>query len=89
MRSWTANGEMCFECDDLWPQLPEWVLEHWHPSEKAAYPDYFAKREQWKKLRALSWDKEVRPRLALSCHRLDETLRCIMQPIASQIIYWN
>ncbi|XP_032079195.1 NADH dehydrogenase [ubiquinone] 1 beta subcomplex subunit 9-like [Thamnophis elegans] len=38
---------------------PEWILEIWHPSEKAMYPDYFAKREQWKKLRLESWDKEV------------------------------
>ncbi|KAG7215530.1 hypothetical protein INR49_014697 [Caranx melampygus] len=40
-------------------KIPEWVLEHWHPSEKAMYPDYFSKREQWKKLRMQSWDKEV------------------------------
>uniref|UniRef100_A0A8C1LB42 NADH dehydrogenase [ubiquinone] 1 beta subcomplex subunit 9 n=1 Tax=Cyprinus carpio TaxID=7962 RepID=A0A8C1LB42_CYPCA len=39
--------------------VPEWCLDHWHPSEKAMYPDYFAKREQWKKLRVQSWDKEV------------------------------
>ncbi|KAA8591264.1 hypothetical protein FQN60_002207 [Etheostoma spectabile] len=31
----------------LVPQVPEWALDHWHPSEKAMYPDYFAKREQW------------------------------------------
>ncbi|XP_033980068.1 LOW QUALITY PROTEIN: NADH dehydrogenase [ubiquinone] 1 beta subcomplex subunit 9 [Trematomus bernacchii] len=40
-------------------RVPEWVLEHWHPSEKAVYPDYFSKREQWKKLRLESWDKEI------------------------------
>ncbi|MEQ2195863.1 ndufb9, NADH-ubiquinone oxidoreductase [Xenoophorus captivus] len=40
-------------------KVPEWVLDHWHPSEKAMYPDYFSKREQWKKLRMQSWDKEV------------------------------
>jgi len=34
-------------------------LDYWHPSEKAMYPDYFAKREQWKKLQRESWDKEV------------------------------
>uniref|UniRef100_A0A673FJA1 NADH dehydrogenase [ubiquinone] 1 beta subcomplex subunit 9 n=2 Tax=Sinocyclocheilus rhinocerous TaxID=307959 RepID=A0A673FJA1_9TELE len=39
--------------------VPEWCLDHWHPSEKAMYPDYFAKREQWKKLRVQSWDREV------------------------------
>lgn len=43
----------------LFLQVPEWVLEYWHPSEKAMYPDYFSKREQWKKLRLQSWDKEV------------------------------
>ncbi|XP_005953318.2 NADH dehydrogenase [ubiquinone] 1 beta subcomplex subunit 9-like [Haplochromis burtoni] len=40
-------------------KVPEWVLDHWHPSEKAMYPDYFSKREQWKKLRMQSWEKEV------------------------------
>ncbi|XP_006007366.1 NADH dehydrogenase [ubiquinone] 1 beta subcomplex subunit 9 [Latimeria chalumnae] len=41
-------------------KVPEWCLDYWHPSEKAMYPDYFAKREQWKKLRTESWDKEVK-----------------------------
>uniref|UniRef100_A0A8C7J9C8 NADH dehydrogenase [ubiquinone] 1 beta subcomplex subunit 9 n=1 Tax=Oncorhynchus kisutch TaxID=8019 RepID=A0A8C7J9C8_ONCKI len=40
-------------------KVPEWCLDHWHPSEKAMYPDYFAKREQWKKLREQSWAGEV------------------------------
>lgn len=40
-------------------QIPEWCLDFWHPSEKAMYPDYFAKREQWKKLQQESWEKEV------------------------------
>uniref|UniRef100_A0A4W5RIS4 NADH dehydrogenase [ubiquinone] 1 beta subcomplex subunit 9 n=1 Tax=Hucho hucho TaxID=62062 RepID=A0A4W5RIS4_9TELE len=31
-------------------KVSEWCLDHWHPSETAMYPDYFAKREQWKKL---------------------------------------
>lgn len=43
----------------LFLQVPEWLLEYWHPSEKAMYPDYFSKREQWKQLRMQSWDKEV------------------------------
>uniref|UniRef100_A0A9J8DFG2 NADH dehydrogenase [ubiquinone] 1 beta subcomplex subunit 9 n=1 Tax=Cyprinus carpio carpio TaxID=630221 RepID=A0A9J8DFG2_CYPCA len=42
-------------------KAPEWCLDHWHPSEKAMYPDYFAKREQWKKLRVQSWDREHMP----------------------------
>lgn len=40
-------------------QIPEWALDFWHPSEKAMYPDYFAKREQWKKLQRESWEREV------------------------------
>ncbi|XP_006737327.1 NADH dehydrogenase [ubiquinone] 1 beta subcomplex subunit 9 [Leptonychotes weddellii] len=41
-------------------KVPEWYLDDWHPSEKAMYPDYFAKREQWKKLRMESWEREVK-----------------------------
>uniref|UniRef100_A0A5G2R954 NADH dehydrogenase [ubiquinone] 1 beta subcomplex subunit 9 n=1 Tax=Sus scrofa TaxID=9823 RepID=A0A5G2R954_PIG len=40
-------------------KVPEWCLDDWHPSEKAMYPDYFAKREQWKRLRRESWEREV------------------------------
>lgn len=40
-------------------QVPEWLLDYWHPSEKAMYPDYFSKREQWKQLRMKSWNNEV------------------------------
>uniref|UniRef100_A0A8C0SQ77 NADH dehydrogenase [ubiquinone] 1 beta subcomplex subunit 9 n=1 Tax=Canis lupus familiaris TaxID=9615 RepID=A0A8C0SQ77_CANLF len=40
-------------------KVPEWCLDDWHPSEKAMYPDYFAKREQWKKLQRESWEREV------------------------------
>lgn len=25
---------------------PEWVLDNWHPAERAQYPTYFAKREK-------------------------------------------
>lgn len=50
---------MCSDGTRRLLQVPEWVLDHWHPSEKAMYPDYFAKREQWKQLRMQSWDKEV------------------------------
>ncbi|RXM96070.1 NADH dehydrogenase [ubiquinone] 1 beta subcomplex subunit 9 [Acipenser ruthenus] len=39
-------------------KVPDWCLDYWHPTEKAMYPDYFAKREQWKKLRDQSWDRE-------------------------------
>uniref|UniRef100_A0A8C4YCI6 NADH dehydrogenase [ubiquinone] 1 beta subcomplex subunit 9 n=1 Tax=Gopherus evgoodei TaxID=1825980 RepID=A0A8C4YCI6_9SAUR len=42
------------------PPAPEWCLDFWHPSEKAMYPDYFSKREQWKRLQLESWEKEVK-----------------------------
>ncbi|CAN0332735.1 NADH dehydrogenase [ubiquinone] 1 beta subcomplex subunit 9 [Lampetra fluviatilis] len=45
-----------FECY----KVPETVLDYWHPSEKARYPDYFAKREQWKQLRLQSWENEIK-----------------------------
>ncbi|KAL0598581.1 NADH dehydrogenase [ubiquinone] 1 beta subcomplex subunit 9 [Plecturocebus cupreus] len=41
-------------------KLPENCLDAWHPSEKAMYPDYFAKREKWKKLRRESWEREIK-----------------------------
>ncbi|XP_040210874.1 NADH dehydrogenase [ubiquinone] 1 beta subcomplex subunit 9 [Rana temporaria] len=53
----------CYERYDCY-KLPEWVLDFWHPSEKAMYPDYFAKREEWKKLREESWDREVQQLMA-------------------------
>ncbi|KAK0183262.1 hypothetical protein PV327_001321 [Microctonus hyperodae] len=28
---------------------PDWVLDYWHPTEKAMYPKYFATREKRKK----------------------------------------
>ncbi|TWW59862.1 NADH dehydrogenase [ubiquinone] 1 beta subcomplex subunit 9 [Takifugu flavidus] len=40
-------------------KVPEWLLDYWHPSEKAMYPDYFSKRDQWKQLRMKSWNKEI------------------------------
>uniref|UniRef100_A0A5F9DSQ3 NADH dehydrogenase [ubiquinone] 1 beta subcomplex subunit 9 n=1 Tax=Oryctolagus cuniculus TaxID=9986 RepID=A0A5F9DSQ3_RABIT len=48
-------------------KVPEWCLDYWHPSEKAMYPDYFAKREQWKKLRRESWEREVCPACPSPC----------------------
>ena len=31
------------------PIPPDWILDYWHPMEKAMYPKYFATREQRKK----------------------------------------
>lgn len=36
---------------------PDWVLDYWHPLEKAQYPDYFARREQRKKEYVEWWEK--------------------------------
>uniref|UniRef100_A0A2I3MPQ3 NADH dehydrogenase [ubiquinone] 1 beta subcomplex subunit 9 n=2 Tax=Cercopithecinae TaxID=9528 RepID=A0A2I3MPQ3_PAPAN len=54
-----SPGGTSYERYDCY-KVPEWCLDDWHPSEKAMYPDYFAKREQWKKLRRESWEREVR-----------------------------
>lgn len=37
---------------------PDWVLDYWHPLEKAQYPEYFARREQRKKEYVLWWEKQ-------------------------------
>lgn len=37
---------------------PDWVLDTWHPLEKAQYPHYFATREIRKKEFIKMWDKE-------------------------------
>lgn len=36
---------------------PDWIVDYWHPLEKAQYPDYFARREQRKKEYLAMWDK--------------------------------
>ncbi|KAI8432812.1 hypothetical protein MSG28_013758 [Choristoneura fumiferana] len=37
---------------------PDWVLDYWHPLEKAEYPEYFKKREQRKKEFIAMWEKQ-------------------------------
>uniref|UniRef100_UPI00358DFE03 NADH dehydrogenase [ubiquinone] 1 beta subcomplex subunit 9 n=1 Tax=Myxine glutinosa TaxID=7769 RepID=UPI00358DFE03 len=54
----SAPGGTMYERYDCY-KAPEWVLDLWHPTEKAAYPDYFTKREKWKQLREKSWPREV------------------------------
>lgn len=39
---------------------PDWLVDYWHPSEKAAYPYYFARREERKK-DYLEWYKKQYP----------------------------
>ena len=38
---------------------PDWVMDNYHPLEKAQYPYYFAKREQMKKEYIEMWTKKM------------------------------
>lgn len=40
---------------------PDWVLDYWHPLEKAHYPEYFKRREERKKEFIAMWEKEYGP----------------------------
>ncbi|CAH1991309.1 unnamed protein product [Acanthoscelides obtectus] len=37
---------------------PDWIVDYWHPLEKAQYPEYFARREQRKKEFLKLWEKK-------------------------------
>lgn len=37
---------------------PDWVLDYWHPLEKAQFPDFFAKREARKLEYVAWWEKQ-------------------------------
>lgn len=37
---------------------PDWVLDYWHPLEKAQYPEYFARREQRKQEYVKLWQEK-------------------------------
>ncbi|KAL1513570.1 hypothetical protein ABEB36_002967 [Hypothenemus hampei] len=37
---------------------PDWVVDYWHPLEKAQYPEYFARREQRKKEFIKLWEQQ-------------------------------
>ncbi|CAN7939266.1 unnamed protein product [Ixodes hexagonus] len=39
-------------------ESPDWVLDYWHPLEKAQYPEYFARREERKKEYIANWEKK-------------------------------
>ncbi|KAL7639886.1 UNVERIFIED_CONTAM: hypothetical protein RMT77_009299 [Armadillidium vulgare] len=49
-----SPGGIAFERDAY---VPDWVLDFWQPIEKAAYPEYFARREQRKKEYIKLWEK--------------------------------
>jgi len=40
------------------PHVPDWILDMWHPLERAQYPEYFARREQRKKEYIERWEKK-------------------------------
>ncbi|KAF0306704.1 NADH dehydrogenase [ubiquinone] 1 beta subcomplex subunit 9 [Amphibalanus amphitrite] len=37
---------------------PDWVLDYWHPLEKAMYPEYFARREERKAEYVKWWNSQ-------------------------------
>lgn len=50
-----SPGGCAFEREVI---APDWVLDYWHPLEKAQYPDFFAKREQRKQEYVAWWEKQ-------------------------------
>lgn len=48
-----SPGGVAFEREVI---PPDWILDYWHPLEKAQYPEYFAKRELRKKEYLEKWD---------------------------------
>lgn len=49
-----SPGGVAYERDI---KIPDWVLDYWHPIEKAAFPKYFALREQRKKEFIKFWER--------------------------------
>ncbi|XP_044255879.1 NADH dehydrogenase [ubiquinone] 1 beta subcomplex subunit 9-like [Tribolium madens] len=37
---------------------PDWIIDYWHPLEKAQYPEYFARREERKREFVKFWQKQ-------------------------------
>ena len=50
-----SPGGVAFERENI---PPDWIVDYWHPLEKAQYPDYFARREVRKKEYLEMWDKK-------------------------------
>lgn len=57
-RKWASSPGGVAYARDVIP--PDWIVDYWHPSEKAQYPHYFARREQRKK-EYLEWYKKTYP----------------------------
>lgn len=49
-----SPGGSCYQREVV---PPDWVLDYWHPLEKAQYPEYFQRREQRKKEFIAFWEK--------------------------------
>lgn len=49
-----SAGGVAFEREVI---PPDWVLDYWHPLEKAQYPEYFARREKRKEEYVKWWEK--------------------------------
>lgn len=54
---------------------PDWVLDYWHPLEKAQYPEYFARREQRKKEYVIWWEKQYGKPAKVDDSHLDHVIR--------------
>merc|ERR1712004_267746 len=50
-----SKGGVGFERDTI---SPDWLLDTWHPAERAQYPEYFKLREQRKKEFIEQWEKK-------------------------------
>lgn len=50
-----SPGGVAYERENI---PPDWIVDYWHPLEKAQYPDYFARREVRKKEYLEMWDKK-------------------------------
>lgn len=48
-----SPGGVAFEREVI---PPDWIVDYWHPLEKAHYPEYFARRELRKKEYLKMWD---------------------------------
>ncbi|KAI5715099.1 hypothetical protein M8J77_010527 [Diaphorina citri] len=51
----TSPGGVAYERE---PVIPDWVLDYWHPLERAQYPEYFKRREERKKEFLVWWEKQ-------------------------------
>ncbi|XP_062548140.1 NADH dehydrogenase [ubiquinone] 1 beta subcomplex subunit 9 [Armigeres subalbatus] len=50
-----SPGGVAFEREVI---PPDWVLDYWHPLEKAQFPEYFARREKRKEEYVVWWEKQ-------------------------------